>query len=145
MILMRGLFQPHWFYDSVIWTAATSIESLKKELSLHQGDSDPGPFQLFRFTSPFHPLSRELLLFYTWVIGAIYSTQIWISMTETVSSWIWGWARGPRQTGGILEPLLPSALPLHAPWLELCALNSKVKKPNLCFSCKRLSYTVRFL
>lgn len=53
MVLVRGLFQPHWFCNSVIWTAATSMESLKKELGLHQKGSDPGPFQLLRLTAPF--------------------------------------------------------------------------------------------
>lgn len=36
---------------------------IEKELVLHQEDSNPGPFQLFRLTAPFYPLSRELLFF----------------------------------------------------------------------------------
>lgn len=53
MVLVRVVFQPHWFCDSVIWSAAASMESLKKELGLHQEDSDSGPFQLLRLTPPF--------------------------------------------------------------------------------------------
>lgn len=45
------------------WTVATTMETLKKELGLHQEDRNPGPFQLFRLTPAFHPLSRELLFF----------------------------------------------------------------------------------
>lgn len=129
MVLVRGLFQPHWFCNSVIWTAATSMESLKKELGLHQeviqglfsfSDSQlPSPTQQ-RITviilNPGH--WGNLLYLYTDL-----DQHDWDSEQLELS-----WAKGHRQTGRILEPLLPSAL--HSPWLELCALNSIKKNKN---------------
>lgn len=77
------------------WTAATSIESLKEELGLHQEDSNPEPFQLSGKLLSTHS-AENYNFFKTCVIGAICFTftQIYISMTEIPSSLSWGWASG---------------------------------------------------